>query len=61
MESEALTLSAYLENGSSVVTWVMKQATTIANFMTSNPVALTFLILGVIAIVVSITKRFFRV
>jgi len=39
----------------------MEQASTIANFMISNPVALTFMILVVIGIVVSIVKRFFRI
>lgn len=55
------TLSGYLESASSIVTWVMQQAATIANFMISNPVALTFMVLVVIGIVVSIVKRFFRI
>lgn len=60
-EAAGTSLQDYLSSASSVVTWVMQQATTIANFMISNPVALTFMILVVIGIVVSIVKRFFRI
>lgn len=57
----ATSLQSYLDSGSTITPWVMEQASTIANFMISNPVALTFMILVVIGIVVSIVKRFFRI
>lgn len=60
-ETVGASLADYLQSGTSIVTWVMQQASTIANFMISNPVALTFMLLTVIGIVVSIVKRFFRI
>lgn len=56
-----MTLTEYLSQGTSIVTWVMAQASTIMDFIVANPIPMTFILLTVISFVIGLTKRFFRV
>lgn len=56
-ETITASVSSITEVGTAVLTWFLEMATKIFNFVVQNPVALIYLVVGLILVAIGIYRR----